>query len=150
MRTCTLNQKNRRGIEFPRRFWGLRLLEEQDDATVQKQVAGLRETILAAQREDGGWSQLPDMESDAYATGQTLYVLAESDLPADSQAIERAVEFLLNTQLEDGSWRVETRAKPVQVFFDNGDPHGKSQFISVAGTSWATAALARVKRLRVQ
>jgi N-acyl-D-amino-acid deacylase len=30
----------------------------------------------------------------------------------------------------------------VQVFFDNGDPHGKHQFISVAATCWAVAALA--------
>jgi hypothetical protein len=27
------------------------------------------------------------------------------------------------------------------VFFDNGDPHGKSQFISFAATGWAVLAL---------
>jgi hypothetical protein len=42
----------------------------------------------------------------------------------------------------DGSWHVATRSKPVQVYFDNGDPHGKDQFISMMATSWSTAALA--------
>jgi hypothetical protein len=29
----------------------------------------------------------------------------------------------------------------LQPFFDNGDPGGKSQFISFAATGWATLAL---------
>ena len=32
--------------------------------------------LLAMQRPDGGWSQLPGMVSDAYATGQALFALA--------------------------------------------------------------------------
>jgi N-acyl-D-amino-acid deacylase len=62
---------------------------------------------------------------------------------ADVLAVRRAVEYLAKTQHADGSWFVATRAKPVQVFFDNGDPHGKSQFISIAATGFSTAALAR-------
>ena len=65
--------------------------------------------------------------------------------PADQKA-QRAVEYLLKTQLADGSWHVKTRAKPVQVYFDNGDPHEKDQFISMAATSWSVAALARAIR----
>jgi len=34
----------------------------------------------------------------------------------------RGLRFLLDTQELDGSWFVETRAKPVQPFFDNGYP----------------------------
>jgi len=48
---------------------------------------------------------------------------------------------LLNTQMEDGSWYVKTRALAVQPYFDNGFPHGVDQWISAAGTSWATMAL---------
>ena len=80
--------------------------------------------------------------------GQTLFVLAESGVAKDNAAITVGEKYLLDQQQDDGSWLVETRAKPVQIFFDNGDPHGKSQFISIAATSWATAALARIKRLR--
>lgn len=45
--------------------------------------------------------------------------------------------------LEDGSWLVKTRSKPVQTFFDNGGPHEESQFISIAATGWAVAAHAK-------
>jgi N-acyl-D-amino-acid deacylase len=108
-----------------------------------EQVGRLRAKILENQDEDGGWSQLPEMDSDAYATGQTLFILDETGLADDHDAVRRGVEFLLKTQKPDGSWFVKTRSKPVQKFFDNGDPHGKHQFISIAATSWAIAALSR-------
>ncbi|CAN5269306.1 hypothetical protein BH23VER1_BH23VER1_13100 [soil metagenome] len=103
----------------------------------------LRHAIFAVQKRDGGWAQVPTMQSDAYATGQTLYILDETGTPNDHPAVVRGVTFLLDTQKEDGSWFVETRAEPVQKFFDNGDPHGKHQFICIPATSWAVAALGR-------
>ena len=57
-------------------------------------------------------------------------------------AYQRGVQFLLNTQLQDGSWYVQTRAAGQQPYFDNGFPHGVDQWISAAGTSWATMGLA--------
>ena len=51
-------------------------------------------------------------------------------------------------QKDDGSWLVKTRSKPIQKFFDNGDPHGKNQFISISATSWATAALAKFHSIK--
>jgi hypothetical protein len=101
-----------------------------------------RSEVLAAQREDGGWAQLPGMASDAYATGLTLFTLERIRFPTDHPAYRRGVEFLLHTQCPDGSWHVQTRSKPVQTFFDNGDPHGPDQFISIPATAWATTALA--------
>jgi len=119
------------------KLWALSLLGEQKD-----DVAVARDAVLQLQGDDGGWAQEPGMQSDAYATGQALYVLLKTRQPRESPPIRRAVRFLLKTQCEDGSWFVKTRSRPVQVFFDNGDPHGKSQFISVPATGWATAALA--------
>lgn len=104
-------------------------------------VQAARQEVLIAQREDGGWSQRADMASDAYATGQTLTVLAMTGTPTDDPTFRKGVRFLLASQCDDGSWFVETRANPVQVYFDNGDPHGKSQFISIPATCWAVAAL---------
>ncbi len=101
-----------------------------------------RKRVLEAQRDDGGWAQADGMKSDAYATGQTLFTLHTTRTPSDSPVFQRALRFLLETQGEDGSWFVETRSKPIQIFFDNGDPHGKSQFISISATAWATTALA--------
>ena len=97
--------------------------------------------LLAKQRPDGGWSDLDSMESSAYATGKSLFALQTADLPASDAAYQRAVKYLLNTQQEDGSWYVKTRAMAFQPYFDAGFPHGFDQWISAAGTSWATMAL---------
>ncbi len=98
--------------------------------------------LIAQQRTDGGWSQLPSLESDAYATGQALYALAESRaLPTQDQAYRRGIQFLLKTQLADGSWFVRSRALPIQPHFESGFPHGKHQFVSAAATNWAALAL---------
>jgi hypothetical protein len=98
--------------------------------------------LVAAQRSDGGWAQLPAMTSDAYATGEALVALDESGIGLEHPAFRRGVEFLLRTQLGDGSWFVKSRAVPIQAYFESGFPHRADQWISAAGTAWATTALA--------
>jgi ankyrin repeat protein len=98
--------------------------------------------LLAAQRPDGGWSDLPSTESTAYATGKSLVALQIGGLPASDVAYQRGVKFLLSTQQPDGSWYVKTRALAFQPWFDAGFPYGYDQWISAAGTSWAAMALA--------
>jgi hypothetical protein len=100
-----------------------------------------RRDLLALQRSDGGWSDIPSMESAAYTTGLAMISLQSSGLLVSDPAYQRGVEYLLNTQLEDGSWHVRTRAAGFQPYFDNGFPHGVDQWISAAGTSLATIAL---------
>jgi hypothetical protein len=103
--------------------------------------------LMALQRPDGGWAQLPTLASDAYATGQALTALAGAgELPVTDRVYQRGVRFLLSTQLEDGSWFVGTRALPVQPYFESEFPHGRDQFISAAATNWATMALARAAK----
>jgi N-acyl-D-amino-acid deacylase len=119
------------------RLWSLCLLGAPAD-----QIAEARRTVFAAQREDGGWPQLATMESDAYATGQTLWILQATGFSPAEEAYQRGTRYLISTQCEDGSWFVRSRSKPVQPYFDNGDPHGKDQFISTPTTCWAVAALA--------
>jgi ankyrin repeat protein len=100
-----------------------------------------RSDLLAVQHSDGGWSDLPSMESGAYTTGLAMIALQSSGLPVSDPAYQRGVRYLLSTQGEDGSWHVRTRAAGFQPYFDNGFPHGVDQWISAASTSLATIAL---------
>ena len=94
------------------------------------------------QNHDGGWSQLRGLNSDAYATGQVLVALHDAgSVRTDDTLYQRGVKYLLETQEPDGSWLVHKRAVPINTYFESGFPHGKFQFISYAGTCWATMAL---------
>jgi ankyrin repeat protein len=109
-----------------------------DPETITKAVTKL----TAEQREDGGWAQLPTLASDAYATGLALYALHEGGgVTVDHAFYQRGVEFLLRTQLEDGSWFVASRSFPIVEYSTSDFPHGRSQFISASATCWATMAL---------
>jgi hypothetical protein len=99
--------------------------------------------LLARQRGDGGWSQNANLESDAYATGESLWALREAGiLTAQADAYRHGVEFLLKTQGEDGSWYVRSRAPKFQPYFQSGFPYDHDQWISSTATGYAVMALA--------
>jgi hypothetical protein len=100
--------------------------------------------LLARQRPDGGWSQTPTMTSDAFATGQTLYVLSLAGYTAERPAIKRAINFLVATQKTDGSWPMTSRSTP------DGRPGSAKLLtpITCAASSWATLGLARLAPIR--
>jgi ankyrin repeat protein len=105
-------------------------------------IAAARKAVAASQRADGGWSQLPTMGSDAYATGQALYALnAAGRMPVGDPVYAKGVKYLLTTQAPDGSWHVKSRSIWLQPYFESGFPYGHDQWISAAGTSWAAMAL---------
>ncbi len=100
--------------------------------------------LLAQQRPDGGWAQLAEMQSDAYATATVLYALTEAGIASTEDRYKRGLEYLLQSQLDDGSWHVASRSKPFQSYFETGYPHGKDQFISTTAACWATLVLLNV------
>lgn len=60
--------------------------------------------LLEQQRSDGSWAQLPEMTSDAFATAQSLVALREgAGVPVTNFDWQRGIDFLLHTQLPDGS-----------------------------------------------
>lgn len=126
-------------VQEDRAFKLLGLIEFGDDP---RQVRDALKSAALTQHEDGGWSSRDDLPGDAYATGQTLAALRRAGMKSTDPVYQRGVSFLLKTRNDDGSWKVETRSKPIQVYFDNGDPHGKHQFISTPATCWAVVALA--------
>ena len=107
----------------------------------QKEKVAAR--LRATQRPDGGWSQLPTMASDAYATGQALYALSESGATQPQDEVYRkGIAWLMRRQDPTGAWIVETRAYPIQPFFNSDfPPYDENQYISAAATNWAALAL---------
>jgi hypothetical protein len=98
--------------------------------------------LIESQRDDGGWAQIADLKSDAYATGSALFSLHEAEqIEVGDPVYRRGLRFLLQDQRDDGSWFVKSRSKPFQKHFESGFPHGKDQFISITGSGWATLAL---------
>jgi ankyrin repeat protein len=108
-------------------------------------VEALRDdlTVLTTtQRPDGGWSQLPKLGSDVWATGQALVALRIAGRVQSTDPVyQRGIDYLLRTQFDDGSWYVQSRAWPFQPSFDSGFPFGRDQWISAGATAWVTMAL---------
>jgi len=95
------------------------------------------EQFEARQNSDGGWSQVKGLPSDAYATGQALYILSLVGVRSDRAPIQKGVAFLASTQNEDGSWPMTPRAQPGATPSKNPSP------IIYFGSAWATMGLMR-------
>lgn len=115
----------------------LRLLVAVQDRKPQKEIRAAIEALLKRQNTDGGWGQLRSLPSDAYATGQTLYILSLAGADRRRSEIQRAVSFLVTNQREDGSWPMKSRAQPGATPFTNPVP------ITHIGSSWAVLGLVR-------
>ncbi|MFD3788741.1 prenyltransferase/squalene oxidase repeat-containing protein [Streptomyces cyaneofuscatus] len=62
------------------------------------------DTLLAAQRPDGGWPRIPDEPySSPTATGLAITALTHHPDPP-RQAVEQALRFLIDTQTDQGTW----------------------------------------------
>src|SRR5262249_33687044 len=140
-------------VERARRWlWGVKA-ETNEEAVFQllglhwagepaEKLADLAQSLRRMQRKDGGWAQLPMLESDAYATGQVLYTLARTvNVPVTDPAWQRGLRFLLERREDDGTWHVVRRTFPFQPTMESGFPHHRDSWLSAAATSWAVLAL---------
>ena len=98
----------------------------------------LEQQLLSSQNEDGGWSQIKTAKSDAYATGQVLYALAEAGITKDNPAVQKAHSFLAKSQRENGAWEMTSRA-----IMGNGKVATKFEPITHAASAWAVMGLVR-------
>jgi len=108
-------------------------LSKEPAKTLQAEI----NEFLGRQNKDGGWGQLKDAPSDAYATGQALYVLALAGRKPDTPEVKRGVAFLLARQKDDGSWPMTPRSHPGATPAKNPVP------ITYFGSAWATLGLLR-------
>lgn len=105
-------------------------------------VKAASQAIVREQTASGGWSQLPQLDPDAYATGLSLVALHAAGMRVSEDVYRRGVRFLLTTQYPDGAWLVRTRSFPLQPYFESGFPFDRHQWISASGTAWAAQAVA--------
>jgi squalene-hopene/tetraprenyl-beta-curcumene cyclase len=119
----------------------LRLLAKVATSTTSDELRPLVDDLLARQNADGGWRQTPDMRSDAFATGQSLYALRAAGIPADDAAIRAGAAFLINSQSADGSWPMTSRPLP-----STGASGANLAPITYSGTAWGVIGLARCAR----
>jgi hypothetical protein len=102
----------------------------------QELEAAIKE-FLGRQNQDGGWSQIRGIPSDAYATGQALYFLSLVGVRPDRAEVQRGVAFLVATQKADGGWPMTPRAHAGAKPSTNPVP------IIHLGSAWAILGLAR-------
>jgi squalene-hopene/tetraprenyl-beta-curcumene cyclase len=97
----------------------------QSEPVVEMLGAELRER----QGADGGWGFAPGEASDAFATGQSLYVLKRLGTSDSDPAVRRGIDWLVEHQMENGGWS------------GNGDRRGEAM--------WAVLGLVSIDVLSI-
>lgn len=110
----------------------LRAMQAHKDGD-EKTAVSLRDEILKLQHDDGGWGWLRERPaSDPFTTGLILYGLSYLGRDSADPAVQKAWQYLLNTQDETGEWKlsVKTISASNKADTKNGD---------AIYTYWATA-----------
>ncbi|MEM8668945.1 MAG: prenyltransferase/squalene oxidase repeat-containing protein [Planctomycetota bacterium] len=97
----------------------------------QDEVNKLRQQLHSHQNDDGGWGWRLSEASDALGTGYALYALAITG--TDDEQSQRAANYLIQSQSDNGSWPVPGTKKTA-----------KGQITETAtdwGSAWAVIAL---------
>lgn len=106
-----------------------------------ERAAGLLKELLGRQNPDGGWAWRQGGGSDAFATAQALYALRQSGLSADHEAVQRAREYLIESQAKDGSWSVPSRA--ISSATNQARLNKVTPIYRYWGTAWAVIGLSQ-------
>jgi hypothetical protein len=87
----------------------------------KEEIRKVTQELLAEQRNDGGWSQLPHRGNDADATGEVRVSLDQAGGGATSEAADTP-GFLdpVGARREDDSWLLQPRMVAFPPYFDAG------------------------------
>ncbi|MEQ8768779.1 MAG: prenyltransferase/squalene oxidase repeat-containing protein [Planctomycetota bacterium] len=128
------------GVDPHTTFEGLVLRAVRAHREGDPAASRLQGELLTRQNQDGGWSNLFDRGlSDAYATGLGLYALSLTGVPRDNPAVSKAVAWLIESQGEDGSWKVNA----AQIRSSERSGASLDEVYTYWGTAWATLGLLR-------
>ena len=83
-----------------------RLLVKARTGIAAKELQSETETFLKRRNKDGGWGQLPGAASDAYATGQALYLLSLAGVILHFKVLDKPVPSRLIVLSQFGMWLV--------------------------------------------
>ncbi|MGB0592059.1 MAG: hypothetical protein ACPGU1_20445 [Myxococcota bacterium] len=118
-------------------WWVSSLIVESELQAAGDALVLLQQIVIDLQQDDGGWGWVQGQASDSFSTGLALYGLLRTGLGADHDALHHGVQFLLDRQREDGSWKTPS-------VLSSQDPNDKKDYIyEFWGTTWATLALLR-------
>ena len=73
-----------------------------------KTIEGAKTYIAQHQNKDGGWPLIPGGDSDVENTGFAVWALIDAGWGTGSQVIRTGVQYLRNTQSDNGSWNNNT------------------------------------------
>lgn len=79
-------------------------LSEGGGTLADEVLVATRNRLLFNQNLDGGFGPFAGHSSTSYHTGMAIYALRSSGMVASERAISRGLQYLLRTQLDDGSW----------------------------------------------
>lgn len=113
-------------------------LGESEDADARKQRRRCLKILRRGQAENGGWGPYVLSRPEPFDTAVVLLALSRIGLAAKNRdRIRRGRNFLIEAQLDDGSWPPTTRPAGAQSY---------AQKLSTTG--WATLALLRTRSER--
>lgn len=115
------------------------LFDHRMGDTARKEA--LTKSLLSQQKPDGGWSwKISNTDSDPVATGEALYVLGVIGSPSwDTASRQRAIDYVLRSQLEDGSWYQDHKRVSAKI---RKEPRPVVDGIySYLATGWTTMGL---------
>ena len=73
-----------------------------------KTIEGAKTYIVQHQNKDGGWPLIPGGDSNVENTGFAVWALIDAGWGTGSQVIRTGVQYLRNTQSDNGSWNNNT------------------------------------------
>ena len=95
------------------------------------------------QEASGGWSQFGRTAPDAYATGLSLYALHVAGVPATDDDVPEGCGVPAQHAVSGRNLAGEDALLPGPAILRKRIPLRRHQWISTAGTSWASLAIAQ-------